>query len=916
MKKLTLLILALWISLSAEVDISGVITNNTGSPQANVIVRLENTDYVDTTGTDGKYRLFKAPVNIISSAVSQSASLFSLVGSNITFNLSGSENVSAQLFTLQGRQVAHRTFNPGVGTSHFSLNSLFGVNTAAGIYIAEIAVGDKKQVLRLCNSGNGTLSGVGLLNSDASSSSSPVQTRSVTETTGTLIVEKDGQIVTKKKLITLQIEIPIIEISQKMISGSFSSAPMFPIQRVVCVLTGDDISGEYERELWFSTQNNPESKFSGYFFVTETDEVVLRNAHIEVYNSEGKVCGRSVQVTFNSNAGIVDIPGFVADNAVPKIAIRAPQIVSINDEFLLEAQFVDMLGDEVAKTEWKIGDGEWTEETGLTKTVTASSTAGTIIFGLRMTDSEGIVCTVEHEVSVLVDAPVAKITGAGTGVINQGATISRQESTPGQFGTITSARWSIGSYDSFVESDAIDTVITLPSTAGDYPIVLEITDDDNNVTLDTLNITVIISKAIDFISAPGITTAQLTDIIADPTFYDPNHFVLDTCGIHGGDYSGGMIDTWYDQVNNESIWQIQIGVSDDSFRSSIGYICRYNPTLMSNGEYANGGPHYIMSLAMVQEYFSIDMQVLAATAPIETNAGIEISETAPNQPVVFNGVSRYISNCDKARGMGPWHIEGTGFQEKCLRSFPKFYINQYNVDVMTYMTTPGFTNKQISNSPQIVNSAFAYAMYQWKFRYQVFEATDFDKELMFVSSRDKLFSMKTQLMAWQEGFGSHTLRNALYSESFYNNTHEENIGNMASHYVKKVDPFLQHIVSAARTTTVNGGTSEVVDQPISLAHIEEFFFGTSGNGTAGTLGTGGLLMHSELDQPARVALWTDISEAFEILEGQAPSTEVGQISFRYDWLAILRIAKSHLDLSIPVPTDLLFTDWVNKHSTK
>jgi hypothetical protein len=117
-------------------------------------------------------------------------------------------------------------------------------------------------------------------------------------------------------------------------------------------------------------------------------------------------------------------------------------------------------------------------------------------------------------------------------------------------------------------------------------------------------------------------------------------------------------------------------------------------------------------------------------------------------------------------------------------------------------------------------------------------------------------------------------------------------------------------LEAASACPMAGG---VFDPPILLSDLQTFFFGNGGSAAA--QGDGGLMLHFGLNASQRTALWADVSCAFNALQGLAPGRAGNEISFRYDFLTLLRVAKQHFTTARPFPTQSDFTSWVDGHST-
>ncbi len=115
-------------------------------------------------------------------------------------------------------------------------------------------------------------------------------------------------------------------------------------------------------------------------------------------------------------------------------------------------------------------------------------------------------------------------------------------------------------------------------------------------------------------------------------------------------------------------------------------------------------------------------------------------------------------------------------------------------------------------------------------------------------------------------------------------------------------------LSDASTESLIDTSIVLWDTYITLEDIETFFFGDSG--TVSSQGSGGLLKHFTVD---RQQIWTDVQAAFIKLStnwGQNPAA----ISWRYDWLTLLRTVKKYFNVSRPKPSDYESLYWIEQRS--
>lgn len=416
----------------------------------------------------------------------------------------------------------------------------------------------------------------------------------------------------------------------------------------------------------------------------------------------------------------------------------------------------------------------------------------------------------------------------------------------------------------------------------------------------------------------GITLGTLDSLSQTSDFYNSSLYLEDTLGIHGGPYGSGFIDTWYNQDEDKPLWQIQVAIPSDTFKV-WNEIKRFEPYRMDDRDSANYGvgPLFMMSVAMVQEYLNIDMQYLLATSFQESNAGlVSYSYYQEYDPIlnstiikeIDHGVNYTNHKTNGAQTIGPMHLIETAYESYIFNGFPEFFpYDQTYEPSSKYLTTPSTGGCEL-NSPQIGNAYLLSGIYLWYSWYLVKmklreEALEFYK-----NASNKKIGAQMISWAWNKGFNG--------SFATYTNNPDPNKDIVSDiDYVDHVWDGVEHLENGSRNSIANGGTDSIYDANITLLDLERLFFGEGGNPANGVLGTAGILHHFKHSNSERIQIWNEIISAFSLLKGRAPST-IGKeaISYRYDYLAILRIIKKYLDLSIPVPKTSEFLTWIEFNS--
>lgn len=421
----------------------------------------------------------------------------------------------------------------------------------------------------------------------------------------------------------------------------------------------------------------------------------------------------------------------------------------------------------------------------------------------------------------------------------------------------------------------------------------------------------------DYKDIEGISTDSLSYLVQQSWFYDSTIYVPDTLmGDRGGLSSGGVINTWYDQEGDSALWQIQMCETEAFLQN--GEWSFWNPLVMGEKDAAFGtGPMYAMSLAMATEYFNLDYVLLAGSATNESMAGMEgcsftgewgdISGAVPTNKSLYNDVNTDL-------WMGTNHLEEPTYKDVIWGGCPKFFPEDLTyAHSSKYITTPG-TDKCIGNSPQIANDKLIVSIYS-RYIYELLNnCTEFYTKHAFSNALDKEIAAKLLLAIWNGGRNSQdTFLSKLNTDAILNDI-ELDWTVYGNDYIEKVYRAINPIQAGSKYSTVNGGTNKVRDHEITIDDVKSFFFGTNGSTSSGTLGNGGILHHFDLSATNRIEIWNEIVAAFNILKQNGPYSENGNISFRYDWLALMRVVKDNLDLSFPIPLNEDFIFWVKSHS--
>jgi hypothetical protein len=405
-------------------------------------------------------------------------------------------------------------------------------------------------------------------------------------------------------------------------------------------------------------------------------------------------------------------------------------------------------------------------------------------------------------------------------------------------------------------------------------------------------------------------------------FYNPNQCLKDGLGINRGDGYGGFIDSYRDQT------QIQIAIPTNTFTMGTQTV-KFDPASM-------GGPMYLMSLVALQEYLYVDMQFLLAMGASTSGAGLTDA----------TGTSLYKSPANNGLDTAPYGSFTVTYQTA---------VGRLGKDYPKYFPTPMKMEKLVSkggvaggpteaNSPQQINSALFAAMNLWWLFDGLKAAQDLCFKQFLEEAKDKSAGLKLMLGGYHIGpnevdqgtgmtdYANHVLPTtslAILNAPDVTNQMKAFPWDMPAgpdhnthNYITRVFSVVNELVAANPSSKACGGALNVYDAPISKTQVQEIFFGQGG--TAAVQGNGGLLWHFQIDNAARAALWNDLVCAFDALAKVSPAGG-GNISFRYDYLTILRVARQYFGGYVnkftdrPTPADSYSSDyaiWVFRHSQK
>ncbi len=397
---------------------------------------------------------------------------------------------------------------------------------------------------------------------------------------------------------------------------------------------------------------------------------------------------------------------------------------------------------------------------------------------------------------------------------------------------------------------------------------------------------------VDPVDEDPITLDQIDSLLLLPDFYNPDYRYLDKIGTNGGTFSGGLLDTYYGQT------QIMLPIPAETFS--------VNQTSINLAPDETGGPLYWMALAMGQEYFSIDMQLLIAT-------GFKESGIAADGLPYANSTGVY----------GPFHVENWTCLARAI-AWPHFYVD-YAVELgasanatvfaTTVMPVNQFCGEYMGeptpeNSARCCNAVVVAGLNYWYLYYLLGYSEDLCWKSVLEGCPDPYIGVAALSVLYNRGMNSGEeapLHVNVYQNLIGNPNGSDLFGTGNSNYRIDIVTAIKALENASEQSMTDPNI-QLWDSFITLDDIKHFFFGDGGS--VSSQGKGGLLKHFEID---RQKLWDDVQAAFTKLSaywGQTPPV----ISYRYDFLTLLRVVKGMFKIERPKPADYESTSWIEQHS--
>lgn len=471
--------------LTKALSVTGRVIDQTDSPIEGLVVKLPNLNLTDTTDQEGYFRLIDDPNTGIYSENKMPEHSIKLLGSRLYFSVNHiTRQVKIEMFDLMGRLravVFNGEKNPG--QYEIDINPLVNCK----VIILKVSIGNKTRSFKIFQN---------LISTGTKTSSDIKRTSAMEQITDSLQIIYSDKIVFTT-IINLQ-EMPVVIPDINLIHFSISGSIQAPLANSAQIRSITDLyppDNQTPRPIQLPDTTDLSLvglNFYGNLFLPMYTNMDSCSIYAEILNDKGQCTGISPLNIISTNTVQVTVPSFHPENNIPKVSAGNDTTVSIYDVVTLRGTGISESISEINLLEWSIGGGAFTSNADGDSTYQVPGTPGDVLCIFRVTNDMGNTAIDTLIVHVITDLPTAKLTSPNSVIIDSSYTVSFASSSSGDFGSIALYELSIGTFNDFSLISGKDTVLTAPSTTkSDFPLVLKVTDDDGNTSLDTLYIQII-----------------------------------------------------------------------------------------------------------------------------------------------------------------------------------------------------------------------------------------------------------------------------------------------------------------------------------------------------------------------------------------------------------------------------------------
>ena len=413
------------------------------------------------------------------------------------------------------------------------------------------------------------------------------------------------------------------------------------------------------------------------------------------------------------------------------------------------------------------------------------------------------------------------------------------------------------------------------------------------------------------LDAPSIVPKDVDALIADPRFYDENYKYLDTLGSNGGEFSARWVDTFYGQT------QIQWAIGGTA--PAKGWSGALHDNTPGNAD----GPLYWMSLAGVQEIFSMDAQYLMSIGAKETGMGTTISPARSDNTEgaygafdleSFTGVSRFLTYPK----FYPRYLDAIKANAILVPNNSLTFValtGETFAGIMSSIFDTGDENSPATayadpNSAAMVNSTVMSGLLIYQYYDMIGSASDYCGRRAFSSeSADPYLGLCAIAGHYNLGINGGAPSALSNLKTIADPNGCDAVPQGQSDYVGTVRSVIEALTIDQHRWMDGEAGVYIIDKEITMADVTTYFWGDGGSKDAP--GTNGLMFHFELDDETDDAFWADITTTFNKLSARSGGNH---ISFRYDWITVLRVAKAYFDTERIPPADEESNRYMSQHS--
>lgn len=380
--------------------------------------------------------------------------------------------------------------------------------------------------------------------------------------------------------------------------------------------------------------------------------------------------------------------------------------------------------------------------------------------------------------------------------------------------------------------------------------------------------------------------SEINAVIAQSNYYDSTYKYLDTLGSKGGTYSGKWLDTFGEET------QIQWAIGGtQSTEAWAGHLSDTNNS---------SDPMYWMALAAGQELLNFDAQYLMATGIKETGIGSSSNNS-------------YMTNAEGAFGAydsEAWTaVSRAGMYPELFAGFSQCEAELRTGNINTFESCMGTSSPVLmgqifgidssrSSGPEMMNSVFFSGITLQSFYDLILSSSDFCGKSAMSIAADPYLGLCAISGHYNLGING-GVPSALKDSSLISVPDAcDSVPAVNSNYVPAIRSIAEAITLDQNRWIQGDPDVYVIDKEITLDHIQLFLFGDSADYNSSS--HNGLLWHFDLDTNQRLALWNDVEATFNL---QKAHWSKESISLRYDWVTMLRLIKSHLNIVIQLNID-------------